>query len=101
MAGVFYCSGVGITEQQLAAMQGRLADNIRDSPALSSASAGPQIILGIDPALRGTGYGVIDTTKNTPDTLAQGTIKCPANWPMSRCFLEISKALETVSLNRP
>ena len=102
MAGVFYCTGVGITAQQLAAMQERLADGISDSPAPSSAYVGPQIILGIDPSLRGTGYGVIDPTKNTPDTLAQGTIKCPANWSMSRCFLEISETLETViKKNKP
>lgn len=96
MAGFFYCTGVGITAQQLAAMQERLAESISDSPSPSSSYAGPQIILGIDPSLRGTGYGVIDTTKNTPDTLSQGTINCPANWSMSRCFLEISDTLETV-----
>ena len=83
-------------------MQERLADGISDSPAPSAAYVGPQIILGIDPSLRGTGYGVIDPTKNTPDTLAQGTIKCPANWSMSRCFLEISETLETViKKNKP
>ncbi len=57
---------------------------------------GSQIILGVDPSLRGTGYGVINTSKSIPTTLAQGTIKCPTSWPMSRCFLEISNTLEAV-----
>ena len=90
---------MGITEQQLAAMQQRLSDGASDSPAPAANYSGPQIILGIDPSLRGTGYGVINTATTTPDTLAQGTIKCPANWPLSRCFVEITEQLETVIRN--
>ena len=76
-------------------MQQRLTDASGPTSA-SIKFKGPQIILGIDPSLRGTGYGVIDTSKQTPKTLAQGTIKCPNDWSMSRCFLEISNTIESV-----
>ena len=76
-------------------MQQRLTD-VSESTSASIKFKGPQIILGIDPSLRGTGYGVIDTSKQTPKTLAQGTIKCPSDWSMSRCFLEISNTIESV-----
>ena len=55
-----------------------------------------QIILGIDPSLRGTGYGVIKLAKPFPETLAHGTIVCPAAWPHSRCLAKISQTLRDV-----
>ncbi len=55
-----------------------------------------QIILGIDPSLRGTGYGVIKLAKPFPETLAHGTISCPATWPHSRCLAKISETLRDV-----
>ena len=76
-------------------MQQRLTNGAETTSA-SKKYKGSQIILGVDPSLRGTGYGVINTSKSIPTTLAQGTIKCPSSWPMSRCFLEISNTLESV-----
>lgn len=55
-----------------------------------------KIILGIDPSLRGTGYGVIRLAKPFPETLAHGTISCPATWPHSRCLAKISQTLRDV-----
>ena len=52
-----------------------------------------QIILGIDPSLRGTGYGVIRLAEPFPEALAHGTIVCPAAWPPSRCLAKISRML--------
>ena len=48
-----------------------------------------QVILGIDPSLRGTGFGVIRLGKPHPSALAFGTISCPAGWERSRCLLRI------------
>ena len=88
---------MGITEQQLAAMQQRLTDGTSNSPApAANYSSDPQVILGIDPSLRGTGFGVIDTVTTTPATLTQGTINCPADWPISRCFVRIAETLGKV-----
>ena len=57
-----------------------------------------QIILGIDPSLRGTGYGVIRTGKPNPVVLAQGTISCPKDWARSRCLAKIAQVLRDVLL---
>ena len=79
-------------------MQQRLASGSADAQTAHTqpASTCPQIILGIDPSLRGTGFGVIDTGQATPATLSQGTIRCPANWQLSRCLREITETLEDI-----
>lgn len=58
--------------------------------------AAHRIILGLDPSLRGTGFGVIETGKGTARALAHGTISCPAAWPHSRCLAHISQTLRDV-----
>ncbi len=60
-----------------------------------------QTILGVDPSLRGTGYGVIRVEKNIFTTLAQGTIACPKDWERSRCLAKISQTLRDVLLENP
>lgn len=55
-----------------------------------------QIILGVDPSLRGTGYGVIRTGGPQPVALAQGTIVCPKDWEHSRCLAFIAQTLRDV-----
>lgn len=55
-----------------------------------------QTILGIDPSLRGTGYGVIHAHGTQRTTLAQGTIACPKDWARSRCLAKISQTLRDV-----
>jgi crossover junction endodeoxyribonuclease RuvC len=52
-----------------------------------------ETILGIDPSLRGTGYGVIRIAKPYPQALAQGTIHCPLNWDRSRCLVRIAEVV--------
>jgi crossover junction endodeoxyribonuclease RuvC len=59
-------------------------------------AAAAQVILGLDPSLRGTGFGVIRTARPFPQTLAHGTISCPANWPRSRCLMNIVQTLRDV-----
>ena len=54
------------------------------------------VILGVDPSLRGTGYGVIRLGRPHPLTLAHGTISCPKNWERSRCLLKIAETLRDV-----
>ena len=63
---------------------------VRRSPPVT------QIILGIDPSLRGTGYGVIRFEKANPVALAQGTIACPQDWEHSRCLAKIFQTLREV-----
>jgi crossover junction endodeoxyribonuclease RuvC len=54
------------------------------------------VILGVDPSLRGTGYGIIRLGKPHPVALAHGTISCPAGWERSRCLAKISMTLRDV-----
>jgi crossover junction endodeoxyribonuclease RuvC len=99
---------VGITLQQFERMKHRLAHPAR-TPAsalptvrAAVAVAGSQIILGVDPSLRGTGFGIIQTAKPFPETLAQGTISCPKTWERSRCLAKIAVTLrEAIQKHSP
>jgi crossover junction endodeoxyribonuclease RuvC len=90
---------VGITPQQFEQMKSRLGGRARaaEPPAASRAArAKSSVILGVDPSLRGTGYGIIRLAPAQPQTLAQGTITCPAKWERSRCLAKISQTLRDV-----
>jgi crossover junction endodeoxyribonuclease RuvC len=98
---------MGITPQQFKQIQERLdggrrvAAPVFERPSISAASL-HQVILGLDPSLRGTGYGVIRLAKPVPQTLVHGAIACPANWERSRCLVKISQTLrELVKEFRP
>ena len=92
---------MGITPQQFKQIQERL-EIPRRAPApvferrLASTLEAPKVILGVDPSLRGTGYGVIRVAKPIPATLAHGTVACPATWPHSRCLAHIVTNLRRV-----
>jgi crossover junction endodeoxyribonuclease RuvC len=92
---------MGITPQQLKQMEERLRRAPRavapvPGPSLRPSASLHQVILGVDPSLRGTGYGVIRLAKPHPQTLAQGTISCPPAWEHSRCLVNISRILRDV-----
>jgi crossover junction endodeoxyribonuclease RuvC len=63
---------------------------------LRPAAGSHGVILGVDPSLRGTGYGVIRLGKPHPVALAHGTISCPAGWERSRCLAKISRTLRDI-----
>jgi crossover junction endodeoxyribonuclease RuvC len=92
---------MGITPQQFKVIQERLdgrgrrvAGPVFEQPVSNARSQ--QIVLGLDPSLRGTGYGVIRLAKPFPQTLTHGTIACPANWERSRCLVKIVQTLRDV-----
>ncbi len=97
---------MGVTPQQFEQMQQRLKKAAATPTAKRASSsqidtplrvaATHQIILGVDPSLRGTGYGVIRLGKPFPQTLAHGTVKCPAAWERSRCLVKLSQTLRDV-----
>jgi crossover junction endodeoxyribonuclease RuvC len=91
---------MGITPQQFKQIEERLGGRRAATPVfermpIRSAST-PNVVLGLDPSLRGTGYGVIRPTKPYPETLTHGTIGCPANWERSRCLVKIVQTLRDV-----
>ena len=55
-----------------------------------------EILLGVDPSLRGTGYGLIRLGSDPPETLDKGTIKCPSKWSRSECLVAITRTLREV-----
>lgn len=69
---------------------------VHDTPA---ATGTPQtraaVIIGIDPSLRGTGWGVIRTGRGELRLLACDVIHCPAGWERSRCLVRIADGIRT------
>jgi crossover junction endodeoxyribonuclease RuvC len=93
---------MGITPQQFKVIQERvggrgrrMAAPVFEQPAIGN-SGSQRIILGLDPSLRGTGYGVIRLAKPFPQTLTHGAIGCPTNWERSRCLVKIVETLRNV-----
>lgn len=91
---------MGITPQQFNQLQDRLRQPRRAGPAFDDTprlqAKGHTVILGLDPSLRGTGFGIIRLAKPVPQTLQHGTISCPAGWQRSRCLLQIAQTLRDV-----
>src|SRR5208283_49271 len=93
---------MAITPRQFEQMQARVGSpGRRPAPvfeaSVQSASSKNQIIIGVDPSLRGTGYGVIQAGRPSARALAHGTIVCPAGWEHSRCLAKIARTLREVA----
>lgn len=90
---------MAISAKQFATLQEKTRQRRRksaDEVGERSGSLDGVVILGIDPSLRGTGYGVIRIADPHPTTLAEGTIKCPSAWVHSRCLVHIAAELRQV-----
>jgi crossover junction endodeoxyribonuclease RuvC len=90
-----------VTSRQLEQLKARLSGSRRVAQpvfesSLRLAPAGTQIIIGIDPSLRGTGFGVIKIARPHPVALTHGAIACPPGWEHSRCLLNILRTLREV-----
>jgi len=92
---------MGITPQQFRQMQERLGSPRRAAMPVferttPTGAKAQQVILGLDPSLRGTGYGVIKLARPYPQTLTHGVIACPMGWEHSRCLVKIVQTLRQV-----
>jgi crossover junction endodeoxyribonuclease RuvC len=97
---------VSITARQYQQLQERLQNGRRvPRAAVESVTDGAvgarrptrhEVVLGIDPSLRGTGYGVIRCLRHGAELVADGTIKCPSGWERSRCLARIAEALREI-----
>ena len=96
---------MGITPQQFEQLKTRVGGKRAPEPAIAasfSSKSSHKIILGLDPSLRGTGYGIIRLAKPHPVAVAYGAIKCPATWERSRCLVAISQQLrEALKKSQP
>ncbi|MDE3099987.1 MAG: crossover junction endodeoxyribonuclease RuvC [Verrucomicrobiota bacterium] len=91
---------MGISPRQFEQMKERVNGKTRHIPSAAGASTTlmprrHNVILGVDPSLRGTGFGVIRLAAPFPAVLAQGTISCPRHWARSRCLAAIFRDLTT------
>jgi crossover junction endodeoxyribonuclease RuvC len=94
-------AAMGITPQQFKRMEERLHRPARAAvrafeSELRALPSSHQVILGLDPSLRGTGYGVIRLARPHPQTLIHGTINCPSGWQPSRCLAAIARSMRDV-----
>ena len=98
---------MGLTPRQFEQLQQRVSGSRRaPAPVLVAETRGTAtvdaVVLGIDPSLRGTGYGVLRPGRPHPVALTHGTIRCPAGWERTRCLAHISVTLrEVVRTHRP
>lgn len=89
-------SRVAITSRQFEQLQDRVRR--KPAPAMLDSARTKQhtVILGIDPSLRGTGYGVLALGKPSPRAIVCGTIRCPSSWERSRCLARIAEVVRDV-----
>jgi len=92
---------MGITPEQFKRMEERLGRSPRAAravfePTLQRSPDAHQIVLGLDPSLRGTGFGIIRLAKPSPEALVHGTISCSQSWERSRCLVRIVQTLREV-----
>ena len=87
---------MGITLRQFEQLQSRTRRPRQAAPVLEPAhspSRTHSVILGIDPSVRGTGFGIIRIERRQPLMLVCGTVRCPAGWERSRCLAQIARTL--------
>lgn len=78
-------------------MQGRLGkENVSEQDIPPSASPKFRRIVGIDPSLRGTGYGIIERHGRLQSLIQAGTIRCPASLSKSRCLAMIASQIRAL-----
>lgn len=93
---------MSISARQFEQMKNRLSGarrtpaSVLESSPLPAPKPARQVILGIDPSLRGTGYGILQLDRNQARVLAQGTLKAPPGWERSRCLVQITHALRDI-----
>jgi len=84
---------VGITLRQFEQLQSRAHRSGKAESIAPIIRCEHSVILGIDPSVRGTGYGIIRLEKRQPAALTHGTVNCPAKWERSRCLAHIARTL--------
>jgi crossover junction endodeoxyribonuclease RuvC len=89
---------MGITAKQFDELQRRMARGASGDAAALPGMGVPKVrvILGLDPSLRGTGWGVVHVDGTRLSTVGHGTIRCPSSWLRTRCLARIHETLRDV-----
>ena len=91
---------MAITAKQYEQMVGRMTGSGRkvSNKSASETTSRHRVIIGVDPSLRGTGFGVIQFDQGRSVALSQGTIVCKKDWKNSRCLARIYDVLREAIL---
>jgi len=95
---------MGISPKEFSQMQKRLESAASGAEIEWGCNQAHSVLLGIDPSLRATGYGIIraGSRREAPILLECGTIKCPPKLLHSRCFLQIATTLrQAIEMHQP
>ena len=94
---------MGITAKQFDELQRRMARGASGDTAALPGMGVPKVrvILGLDPSLRGTGWGVVQVDGTRLSALGHGTIRCPSSWLRTRCLARINETLRDVLKAHP
>lgn len=92
---------MGLSPAQFRQLEARLAKPRRAaSPAPPAPTDGAAtrhvVVLGLDPSLRGTGFGVVRAGRGAPRALEFGHVACSAGWSRTRCLVAIAARLREV-----
>lgn len=92
---------MGLSPAQFRRLEARLAQPRRAAPPIppvpaEGAAARHTVVLGLDPSLRGTGFGVVRADRGAPRALEFGHVACPAGWSRTRCLVAIAARLREV-----
>jgi len=77
-------------------MQGRLGKGCTFERNIVPAAPKYRRFLGIDPSLRGTGYGIIERQGGLQRLIQAGTIHCPVSLSKSRCLAMIAAQIRAI-----
>ena len=93
---------MGITLRQFEELQSRAHRKTRAPEVAAHVATTHAVILGIDPSVRGTGFGLLRVAGRQLTALAHGTVRCPAKWERSRCLAQIARAIrEQIQRHQP
>lgn len=90
---------MGLSPRQFEQLRQRLEQPRRPravSPAPAFSAPRHQVILGIDPSLRGTGLGVLRAGRNGCAAVEHAVVRCPASWERTRCLRRIAEEVRAI-----
>ncbi|MDW8381022.1 MAG: crossover junction endodeoxyribonuclease RuvC [Verrucomicrobiota bacterium] len=95
---------MGISSRAYAELEARLRrQKERSAPQAVSSHGTPEgVVLGLDPSLRGTGYGLVERKADHLHAVAFGVVRCPRDWSRTACLATLVRTLhELVAQHRP
>lgn len=95
---------MGISLKAYAELQARLRrpSGSAEPEVAASVERKTGLVLGVDPSLRGTGYGLVAREGAELRAVGYGTIACPRSWSRTECLRAIARRLrEIVEVHRP